>query len=85
MASQNNDPARSITQLQETDIIETKIAESATSTANEYNDNTDGDESIPNTSQIAEKMGPHEVTWDSDHDQQNPRNWPKWKKWYISI
>jgi hypothetical protein len=24
---------------------------------------------------------PMEVTWDSDNDVENPRNWPKWKKW----
>jgi hypothetical protein len=29
-------------------------------------------------------MEPHEVTWDGNNDQENPRNWPKWKKWYIS-
>lgn len=35
-----------------------------------------------------DKMGgkgedsPREVTWDGDRDPENPRNWPKWKKWY---
>jgi hypothetical protein len=23
-----------------------------------------------------------EVTWDGEDDPANPRNWPKWKKWY---
>jgi hypothetical protein len=44
--------------------------------------------SIPET-QIAngekvENIGentPMEVTWDGDNDVENPRNWPKWKKW----
>jgi len=24
---------------------------------------------------------PAEVNWDGENDPQNPRNWPKWKKW----
>lgn len=24
---------------------------------------------------------PAEVGWDGENDPQNPRNWPKWKKW----
>jgi hypothetical protein len=24
---------------------------------------------------------PKEVTWDGDADPENPKNWPKWKKW----
>jgi hypothetical protein len=87
MASQNTGSAGSIIQHPDTDIVEAKIAESAsaaTSSANEYNERTDVEESVPNISEIAEKMGPHVVTWASDHDQENPRNWPKWKKWYIS-
>ena len=24
---------------------------------------------------------PREVNWDGENDIQNPRNWPKWKKW----
>ena len=45
--------------------------------------------SIPeNLSHIDEKLesivpeSPLEVTWDGDADPENPRNWPKWKKWY---
>jgi hypothetical protein len=29
-----------------------------------------------------ESLAPTEVTWDGDNDPENPRNWPKWKKWY---
>jgi len=46
------------------------------------------DNSVPET-QIAngerlkniEGNTPMEVTWDGDNDVENPRNWPKWKKW----
>jgi len=32
----------------------------------------------------AENLAPKEVTWDGDNDPENPRNWPKWKKWHVS-
>jgi hypothetical protein len=87
MASQNTGSAGPIIQHPDTDIGEAKIAESASaaaSSANDYNERTDVEESVPNISEIAEKTQPRVVTWASDHDQENPRNWPKWKKWYIS-
>ena len=68
----------------------TKSPSSATSTLNELassemkSEYTSVPESqVPNGTRSDSKEGdaPREVNWDGDNDVQNPRNWPKWKKW----
>jgi hypothetical protein len=46
-------------------------------------DSTKLDDPVPETAPIEEETESHEVSWDGDQDPENPRNWPKKKKWCI--
>ena len=70
--------------------LETRSLSSAASTLNEStssemkSENTSVPETrVPIEDRMESKEGnaPREVDWDSDNDTDNPRNWPKWKKW----
>ena len=70
--------------------LESQSPSSAASTLSESNSAEMKSEnaSVPETQvsnqetvENKERDEPTEVTWDCDNDPQNPRNWPKWRKW----
>lgn len=70
--------------------LDTRSPSSAASTLNELTSSemkseyvSDPATQVPNgvRSDSKDEDAPREVNWDGDNDIQNPRNWPKWKKW----
>jgi hypothetical protein len=70
--------------------LDTRSYSSAASTLNEptSSEMKSKNTSVPETEthngdriESKEDDTPREVDWDGDNDIQNPRNWPKWKKW----
>ena len=70
--------------------LDTRSSSSAASTMNErtssemkYENTSVPETEVHNGDRIDSKGDdtPREVNWDGDNDIQNPRNWPKWKKW----
>jgi hypothetical protein len=72
--------------------LEKETASSGASTLNEplameetkLESSLNSDTPVPSDEHVGpeESLAPREVTWDGDNDLENPRNWPKWKKWY---
>jgi hypothetical protein len=75
-----------------TSTLEKEVASSGASTLNEplameemkLEASLKSDTHAPNDEHVGpeDSLAPREVTWDGDNDPENPRNWPKWKKWY---
>ena len=60
------------------------LAGSTLADASSYTEMKSENNSASDTQGFNEKVEssePREVTWDGDNDPENPRNWPKWKKW----
>lgn len=34
---------------------------------------------------IQSLVDPKDLDWDDPHDKDNPQNWPKWKKWFVTL